>query len=193
MLGDTTCQPPEFATDPPGASTHLVRYDRSTSRSEGTSCTVSEMLNIDSTRQGVTLEHCRLKRRAPCAERFDNSVGLRLHNKMDMRWAMRPEAHIYLGGFRQAPNHAARAAQQRSHLGRFVHCQISDPHDMARGLDHESSHPQRSDTVLNAPVVGLVDRTTWEIAAPVGKVTGDATAYVHNDARITGAAWYPIS
>jgi hypothetical protein len=148
-------------------------------RTESSSCAVSELLNADERGQVVALEHCCLKRRTPCAEGLDKGVRLRLHNKMDMCWAMRPETDIHLRGFRQTPHYATRALKKRSHLGRFVRIQIRHPYHVARRLDQESPNSQRSDAVFNAPVFGLPDRTTWESTAPVSKVACDAAAYVH--------------
>ena len=38
--------------------------------------------------------------------------------------------------------------------------------------------------MLNAPVKGLVDQTTWEIAPPVGQVTCDTSSEVKHPERI---------
>lgn len=138
------------------------------------------------------LEHGRLKRRPPCAEQLEDGVSLRLHDKMDVCWSMRPEAYIYLGGVRETYHDRARAVKQRSHLGRFVRSQVRDPYDVTQRLDQKGPNSKRSDAVLNAPMVALMDRTTWEIAASVRQVTSDAPAHVYHNARIADASGSPF-
>jgi hypothetical protein len=134
---------------------------------ESSARAVSELLRADSGGGDIVVEHSRLERRAPCAERLDDSLRLRLHDKMDVCWTMRPEADIDLRGIRETPHHAARAVKYRSHLRTFVGRQVRNPHDVTQRLDHKRPNAERADAVLNTPVVGLVDHTTWEIATSV--------------------------
>ena len=75
--------------------------DGSAAGAESSSCAVGELLHTYSGGQVVELEHGRLERRTPSAERLDDRVGLRLHDKMDVRRSMRPEADIHLGCVRE--------------------------------------------------------------------------------------------
>lgn len=126
---------------------------------------VGELLYASSTGLVVVVEHGRLERWTPRAECLDNSFCLRLDDEMDVRRAVRPEAHIYLGRLREPPNHAAGSVKQRTHLGRLVRVQVRHPHHMTRRLDQKGPHSKRSDTVLNPPVLGLMDEATRKIAA----------------------------
>jgi hypothetical protein len=126
------------------------------------------MLNIDSSGQVVLLEHNRLQGGTPGPKRSDESIRLRLHDKMDMCGSMRPEACIDLRGTREAPDHGTRAAQERSHLGRLVRRQVRHPYHVTRRFDHKGANAKRSDTVLNPPVHGVMDQTPWEVAALLG-------------------------
>lgn len=150
------------------------------------------MLDIDSIGRVILLEHSRLQGRTPGPKRIDESVHLRLHDKVDMCRSMRPEAHIDLGGTRETSDHGTGAMQQRSHLGRLVGRQVRHPYHVTRRFDQKGANAKRSDTVLNPPVLGVMDQTPGKIAASLGEVTCDAAGYVPHDARIAGAGWHAI-
>jgi hypothetical protein len=135
---------------------------------ESPSRAVSEMLNKDSSGQVVLLEHSRLQGGTPGPKRSDESVRLRLHDKVDMCGSVRPEAHIDLRGTREAPDHGTRAAQERSRLGSLVRRQVRYAYHVTRRFDHKGANAKRSDTVLNPPMHGVMDQTSWEVAAPLG-------------------------
>jgi hypothetical protein len=59
------------------------------------------------------------------------------------------------------------------------------PKQPCTGDDDQVSPPLQS---VGPAGTSTVDRTAWEIAPPVGKVTGDAAAEVQHPARITGAS-----
>src|SRR5579863_8979120 len=107
---------------------------------------------------------------------------------MDMRRAVRPEAHIDLGCLREPPYYTTRSMKQRSHLGSLVRGQVRHPLHVTQRLDQKGPHSKRSDAVLNPPVVGLMDKPTRKIAASAGEITGNAVVHVGHGTRIRGEA-----
>jgi hypothetical protein len=145
---------------------------------EGCSSEARELLDSGLLGRFTPLEHRRLKTGSPCTKVFERGVELRLHDEMDVGWLVRPQADVDLGGLGQGAYYAASAVQQRTHFGSLVRSQICDPFGVAQRLDKERSHSKGSDAVLNSPMLGLMDRTAWEIAPPVGEVTCDAASHV---------------
>ena len=134
----------------------------------------SKRLDLVSGRFFAASEHLRLQLRAEKLELVHERTGHGLNHPVDVNGGparMRPEVDIDLLRLDKLGENARNVLEERSELIRLVASQLPDMHDVPPWFYDQRSDTERSDAVLDEPVIRRVDQSTRKLPASLREIT----------------------